>query len=140
MMSESRLKTNQVVFALATTARGPVVVLGVPDAAWEYMKDGRSHTFGLRKVGFPVDIIMFGGRTRAHILDALSVVQNGGDVASKLDTTTDFAIPEDERAVVKMRNSARAALFQLGFGSTAETPDAVIDELCARILGAEPTP
>ena len=37
------------------------VLLGVPTAAWEYMKDGQTHTLDLLKLGVPIRIILYGG-------------------------------------------------------------------------------
>jgi hypothetical protein len=55
---------QRVVFAVAAAPK-PIIVLGVSQAAWEYMEDGHTHTFDLTKVGLPVRIIMFGGPDRA---------------------------------------------------------------------------
>lgn len=49
----------------------PTVILGMPIGAWNFMKDGMTHTFDLTKVGVPVRIILFRGA-------------NGGDVRRKL--------------------------------------------------------
>jgi hypothetical protein len=43
------------------------ILLGVPTAAWEYMKDGQTHTFDLTKLGLSIRIIMYGGPDHAAI-------------------------------------------------------------------------
>lgn len=40
----------------------PLVILGVPKGAWEYMKDGKTHTFDLTAAGVPVKLVLFGGK------------------------------------------------------------------------------
>jgi hypothetical protein len=56
------LPAEKVLFALSPRPEGGAdVVLGVPTAAWEYMKDGKTHTFDLTKLGLPIRIIMCGG-------------------------------------------------------------------------------
>lgn len=97
---------NQVVFA--TNPERTLLTLGVPEAAWEYMKDGKTHNFDLRRVGFPVGIMMFGGPSRAAILDQLSPVMQGKRVL--YDMKTDYSIPEapkGERELDRMATRAR---------------------------------
>lgn len=47
------------------------VLIGIPAAGWEFMKDGRTHTFDLRSLGIPVRIALFGGKDRATLLASL---------------------------------------------------------------------
>lgn len=63
---------NQVVFLASQTPDGvPLVVLGVSKDAWEYMKDGKSHTFDLVKAGLPLRLMLFGGETKEQMLESL---------------------------------------------------------------------
>ena len=55
------MRPEQVVFAVSPREGGMDVLLGVPTAAWEYMKDGKTHTFDLTKLGLPIRILMYGG-------------------------------------------------------------------------------
>lgn len=65
-------KAEKCVFGLAASHEGlPVAIIGVPELAWEYMKDGRTHTFDLRSLGFPVQIMIFGARDHRHALDLM---------------------------------------------------------------------
>lgn len=61
---------EKVMFAVAPRGDGGTdVLLGVPTSAWEYMKDGKTHTFDLTKLGLPIRIIMCGGRDQRQIRD-----------------------------------------------------------------------
>lgn len=63
---------NQVVFLAAQGEDGiPIVVLGVSKEAWEYCKDGKSHTFDLTRAGIPIRIMLFGGETKTQMLESL---------------------------------------------------------------------
>jgi hypothetical protein len=95
---------HSVVFALSEDNK--FVILGVPEAAWEYMKDGKTHTFDLNAVGVPVSLVMFGGKTRGHVLETLGATMK----LPELDTKTDYGVKEDERQLPRMRANARAYL------------------------------
>ncbi len=64
---------NKVAVALANGGPGqpPTIILGVPTAAWEYMQDGKTHTFDLSSAGIPVQIMMFGAADREGVMDLL---------------------------------------------------------------------
>lgn len=69
-----RAQTTQekCMFGLAAQDDGsPVAIIGIPEAAWRYMADGKTHTFDLRSLGFPVQIMLFGARDHRHALDML---------------------------------------------------------------------
>lgn len=54
---------EKMVFALIPDALGDgtaLVMLGVPAGAWEHMKDGKTHTFDLTRVGVPVRLMLYG--------------------------------------------------------------------------------
>lgn len=52
---------NQVMFAMGVMDDNvPFLILGVSKEAWEYMKDGKTHTFDLSKAGLPLRVAMFG--------------------------------------------------------------------------------
>lgn len=38
----------------------PTLVLGIPKGAWEYIKDGHTNTFDLRKGGVDLKLLVFG--------------------------------------------------------------------------------
>jgi hypothetical protein len=70
---------ERVVFAISEDKA--VVILGVPATAWEYMKDGKTHTFDLRRFGVPCQIILFGGKDQAEIRKCLNTSPDTLDVS-----------------------------------------------------------
>jgi hypothetical protein len=63
----SRNIEEKMVFGLAPTASGkPVLMLGVPQGAWEYMKDGKTHTFDLTSLGVPIMLMLYGAKDHAE--------------------------------------------------------------------------
>jgi hypothetical protein len=61
MISEEKM-----IFGVSPDGTGdgvPLVLLGIPAEAWEYMKDGKTHNFDLTKVGLPIKIIIFGAES-----------------------------------------------------------------------------
>ena len=71
-------KDQKCVFAI--TEDKQTVLLGIPIAAWEYMKDGKTHTFDLTSLGIPVKIILFGGLDQASIRAVLNPTPDCLDV------------------------------------------------------------
>ena len=53
---------EKIVFAVTRTEHDgcPMLVIGIPKGAWEYMRDGKTHHFDLNRVGFPFKLMMFG--------------------------------------------------------------------------------
>lgn len=69
-------KNRKVVLAKAEALPGdvPTILMGVPADAWDHMKNVKTHTFDLTKVGIPVKILMFGGADYASVIDLMDVV------------------------------------------------------------------
>lgn len=61
-------REKQVIFAIAPgsdMADGiPVLTFLIPEAGWDYMRNGMSHDFDLTNVGLPLKIVI--GRTKNH--------------------------------------------------------------------------
>lgn len=53
---------QRVVFGASPKGDTTDVILGVSAAAWEYMKDGKTHTFDLQSIGLPLRIVLFGAK------------------------------------------------------------------------------
>ena len=67
---------EKVVFGVSPEGCGdgvPLVLLGIPAGAWEYMKDGKTHTFDLTKIGLPIKLVIYGAETH----DAAMKMING---------------------------------------------------------------
>lgn len=60
----SRNIEEKVVFGVSPGSE-PMILLGVPKGAWDYMKDGKTHTFDLTKIGLPIKIVMYGAKDHA---------------------------------------------------------------------------
>lgn len=106
------------------------LLLGVSRDAYRFMSGGRTHTFDLRYLGLPTQIIMMGGKSRAHILDALSMFM--GDTPKVADMHSEHPVQEDEQAIPRIRKATRAYLK--GLGLEREFTDAEIDGLMAAML------
>lgn len=76
----AEIKPEQKTVFAVTEDKGTVII-GVPAAAWEYMKDGMTHTYDLRRFGVPVRIVLFGGADRAACLAPLNVTKDTLDVS-----------------------------------------------------------
>lgn len=74
MNAPARNIEEKMVFAVSYEGQGdgvPVVVLGIPRAAWRYMRDGKTHNFDLTKAGVPVKLMIFGGKDHADVMKTL---------------------------------------------------------------------
>lgn len=49
------------------------LIFGVSKKAWEFMSDGRTHTVDLRHLGYPLQIVLFGGDTQEACLEQLDM-------------------------------------------------------------------
>jgi hypothetical protein len=70
-----------------------VVVLGIPTAAWEYMKDGHTHTLDLTKIGIPMKLILFGSATHQAALDVIKQHNEGKPMEDRRHE--DFSVKPD---------------------------------------------
>ena len=69
----SRNIEEKMVFGLSTDDKGtPSVLLGIPKGAWEYMKDGMTHTFDLSSVGVNVKLMLFGAENHDAAMKLLT--------------------------------------------------------------------
>jgi hypothetical protein len=79
-MTDKPTTEERTVFALGHPARSgdPVtIVIGVSKAAWNYMKDGNTHTVDLRKGGINVQFMLFGGDTMESCIEVLKDAAGG---------------------------------------------------------------
>jgi len=73
----SKTRDEQIVFAISPEGQGdgiPMLLLGVPTAAWEYMKDGKTHMFDLTRAGLPIKLVIFGSETHDDAMKVLNQV------------------------------------------------------------------
>ena len=65
---------QKIAFALSPDGQGdgiPILMLGISQKAWEYMKDGKTHTFDLTSIGVPIKLVLFGASSRAAVVKLL---------------------------------------------------------------------
>ena len=76
-LTNEQLSDQQIVFALATMKNEtdmPALLIGVSEKAWEYMSDGKTHTFDLKFIGLPIQIVLFGGKDLKEIKDTYTSI------------------------------------------------------------------
>lgn len=90
---------NRLIIGVAgKDARGvATLVLGMPTAAWDYCKDGKTHTVDGTKFGMKLQVVLFGCRdyvSGAQILDP-NALRQGVDklMKSRQDLGIDFVFP-----------------------------------------------
>jgi hypothetical protein len=64
---------EKILFAISIDHKdqAPIIMFAIPTAAWEYMKDGKTHTFDLSKAGLPVRVVLFGGGDSESLMKVL---------------------------------------------------------------------
>jgi hypothetical protein len=67
---------EKVVFAIGNDGETDVVLLGISEKSWEYMKDGKTHTFDLARLGLPFKVVLFGGKTRESIMEIVKTLMH----------------------------------------------------------------
>ena len=87
-------KEDQIMFAFAPTNDGqpPIIILAIPDGAWNYMKEGKTHTFDLQRAGVPIRFMLFGCRNRTEAAKLLNDSMANAGVPYLNETGTDFSI------------------------------------------------
>lgn len=88
-------RKEKVAFGLSIDESGvPCVLMGISSDAWEYMKDGKTHTFDLTKVGVKVRIMMFGCESHEAALDQMTKGFHAAGKPVLDERNRDFSIPE----------------------------------------------
>lgn len=64
-------RDKKVLVAMGTGSAKPVVILGVPQGAWDFMEGGLTHTFDLTSLGIPIQLLMFRGKDYADLVSTL---------------------------------------------------------------------
>ena len=105
-MADKEIKPDEkIVFGLAPTQtrvpghrefqEGYVALLGVSDKAWDFMKDGMTHTLDLSSFGIPIQIVLFGCRTQQDAKDHMAEHNRKSGVATKhMPDDQDFGIKD----------------------------------------------
>ncbi|TIL29992.1 hypothetical protein [Mesorhizobium sp.] len=95
MSDAPRNLDEKLVFAVSPAGQGdgvPILLVGVPNGAWEYMKDGKTHHFDLTKAGVPVKLLLFGAESHAAAMKVIDDAMKASGTAYLDERLTDFAI------------------------------------------------
>lgn len=89
---------NKIVFALVPPdERGTVMLLlGVPEAAWEYMKDGKTHTFDMTALGLPLQLMLYGAKDHDAAKQVIDDYNATRGIAALDARREDFSIKTSE--------------------------------------------
>jgi hypothetical protein len=89
-------REQKIVFAIAPTGQGdgegPVLLLGVPRGAWDYMKDSKTHTFDLTSLGLPIKLILYGAKDHREAMRAIEDHMKKQGIPYDDQRGADFAI------------------------------------------------
>lgn len=84
---------ERMVFALGRDATGEsMLILGVSQACWDYMKDGKTHHFDLAKAGLPMKLVVFGAPTRDQCVKTIEAHNARAGAATLFQPGKDFGI------------------------------------------------
>lgn len=86
---------DKIVFAISPGSGDgvPVVIVGIPVGAWDYMREGKTNHFDLTKVGLKCKFVMFGAATHDAALRALQAGASARGEPMLDERRTDFSIP-----------------------------------------------
>ena len=71
---------------------GTMVLLGIPAAAWDYMKDGKTHLFDLTKLGLPIQLVLFGAESHDAAMKVIEARNSRLGIAALDERRADFSI------------------------------------------------
>jgi hypothetical protein len=90
---------QKIVFAISPEGQGdgvPLLLVGVPRAAWVYMKDGKTHHFDLTSVGIPLKLMMYGAADHDAAMKVVQDAMAASGQAYLDERQTDFSIQPKE--------------------------------------------
>lgn len=100
-MSEQKVNIEEkTVFCIAPNGTGdgvPLVMLGVPAGAWEYMKDGKTHNFDFTKVGLPIKLMLFGAKDHAEAMGYIEQMAKNAGMTLNNMLNRDFNIHPEKK-------------------------------------------
>jgi hypothetical protein len=70
----------------------PVLLVGVPAGAWEYMKDGKTHHFDLTRIGIPIKMMFFGAADHGAAMKLMEDAQRASNTPALDLRREDFSI------------------------------------------------
>lgn len=92
-------REEKMLFAISPDTEGgaPMLLIGIPRAAYEYIKDGKTSTFDLTKVGLPVKLVLYGAETHDAAKEMIKeyVSNRGQGLLDRSDE--DFSVKVDDK-------------------------------------------
>jgi hypothetical protein len=87
---------TKTVFGLGQIDGVPLVILGIPAGAWEFIKNGNTNTFDFTKAGLNLKMAIYGAATHKETLELMQKVMNAdfGNLPVKTDLKKDFSIED----------------------------------------------
>jgi len=87
------MSDDKLVFAITADATGcAMLIMGIPEKAWDHMKDGKTNHLDLTKVGFPLKVIAFGGKDRGEIMRTIEAHNKSVGAATLYHPGRDYGI------------------------------------------------
>lgn len=86
---------ERLIFAICPEGQGdgvPALMIGVPKGAWQYMRDGKTHTLDLTSAGLPIKLILFGGSDHADVMRQVNEVMKATNTPYLDQRNRDFSI------------------------------------------------
>lgn len=96
-MSTKQNIDDKLVFAVIPEGTGdgaPIMIVGVPAAAWDHMKAGKTHTVDLTIIGLPIKLSLFGCADHAAGMAVLEQAAKNAGAAYVDMRRADFSIKE----------------------------------------------
>lgn len=74
----------------------PVIIVGIPEKAWENLRAGNCSTFDLTKAGFPAKIVLFGSADHDAAMKVIETTAAQNGTALIDDRRKDFSMKISE--------------------------------------------
>lgn len=98
---------EKIVFCAASTNDGPVLMVGLPEGAWEYMKDGKTHTLDLSAIGWPVKLMLYGGKDHAACLKVIEDAAKAAGAPIRDDRRKDYGYHPQPKPGIQLKDRDR---------------------------------
>lgn len=86
---------EQVTFMLGADGQGrPMLIFGMTDAAWEYMKDGLTHNFDFTSIGLPMTAMILRGKDSEAVMAELQAAADTLGIPIQDDRDKDFSVKD----------------------------------------------
>lgn len=90
---------EKIVFGFSPPAdptKPATLIIGVPNGAWEYMKDGKTHTLDLTKIGIPIQLLLYGADSHDTAMNYIKQHNSRQAIPYLDERQKDFGIDDTE--------------------------------------------